>query len=100
MVVTVYARHSTTCPHRKMKNAGQYRRCECPLWLRWGKNHKGSAGTRSSEIATKGARRLETLKRPAATTIDEALELYLVDRVQRGIKDSSKAKRLPGQLRS
>ena len=34
------------------------------------------------------------------TSIDEALELYFVDRVQRGIKDSSKAKRLLGQLRN
>jgi len=111
VVVTVYARHSTTCPHRKMKNAGQYRRCKCPLWLRWGKNHKRSAGTRSWEIANKGARKLEEElerkalgielpNRLAATTFDEALELYLVDRTQRGIKDSSKAKRLLGRLRN
>ncbi|WP_162601757.1 tyrosine-type recombinase/integrase [Occallatibacter savannae] len=111
MVVTVYARHSSTCPHRNMKNAGQYRRCKCPLWLRWGKRHKRSAGTRSWEIAIKGARKLEEelerkalglepLKRPAATTIDEALELYFVDRAQRGIKESSKAKRLLGLLRN
>jgi integrase/recombinase XerD len=110
VVVTVYARHSQTCPHRKMKNAGQYRRCKCPLWLRWGKSHKRSAGTRSWEIAIKGARKLEaelerkalgieTPKLPSPVTIDEALELYLVDMTQLGIKDSSKAKRLLGRLR-
>ena len=110
MVVTVYARHSQTCPHRKMKNAGQYRRCKCPLWLRWGKSRKRSARTRSWEIATKGARKLEEElereelgielpKRPDHATIEEALELYLLDRTQRGIKDSSKSQRLLGRLR-
>lgn len=110
MIVTVYARHSVKCPHRKMKNAGQYRRCKCPLWLRWGKCHKRSAGTRSWEIANKAARQLEqelerealgieTPKPPDHVTIDSALELYLVDRSQRRIKDSSKAQRLLGRLR-
>ena len=108
--MTVYARHSVKCPHRKMKNAGQYRRCKCPLWLRWGKCHKRSAGTRSWEIANKAARQLEqelerealgieTPKPPDHVTIDSALELYLVDRSQRRIKDSSKAQRLLGRLR-
>jgi site-specific recombinase XerD len=93
-----------------MKNAGQYRRCKCPLWLRWGKCHKRSAGTRSWEIANKAARQLEqelerealgieTPKPPDHVTIDSALELYLVDRSQRRIKDSSKAQRLLGRLR-
>jgi integrase/recombinase XerD len=110
VIVTVYARHSVKCPHRKMKNAGQYRRCKCPLWLRWGKCHKRSAGTRSWEIANKAARQLEqelerealgieTPKPPDHVTIDSALELYLVDRSQRRIKDSSKAQRLLGRLR-
>ena len=110
MIVTVYARHSQKCPHRKTKNAGQYRRCRCPLWLRWGKNHKRSAGTRTWEIATKAARKLEEKlerevlgieepKPPEHVTIDAALELYIIDRKQRGLKDSSKPKRLLGRLR-
>ena len=110
MVVSVYARHSLKCPHRKKKNAGQYRRCKCPLWLRWGKNSKRSAGTRTWEIATKAARKLEEElerealgielpRKPDHVTVDAALDLYLVDRRQRGIRDSSKAQRLLGRLR-
>jgi site-specific recombinase XerD len=109
-IVTVYARHSRNCPKSREKKAGQYRRCKCPLWLRWGRCHKRSAGTRSWEIATKAARKLEEElerkalgieppKQPASVTIDEALDLYLVDRAQRRIKDSSKARRLLGRLR-
>ena len=56
MVVTVYARHSGKCPQIKVSCAGQFRRCKCPLWLRWGKCHKRSARTRTWEIATKAAR--------------------------------------------
>ena len=59
MVVTVYARHAAKCRQSKVSNSGQYRRCKCPLWLRWGKNHKRSARTRTWEIATKVARKLE-----------------------------------------
>ncbi len=110
MVVTVYTRHSKKCPQGKVKNSGQYRRCKCPLWLRWGKCHKRSAWTRSWEIANKAARKfeeelerealgIETPKPPDHVTIDTALELYLLDRSQRGIKDSSKAQRLLGRLR-
>lgn len=42
---------------------------------------------------------IEQPKPPDHVTIDEAIELYLVDRAQRGIKDSSKPKRLLGRLR-
>lgn len=110
MVVTVYARHSRKCAQSKVRHAGQYRRCKCPLWLRWGKCHKRSARTRSWEIATKAARKfeeklelealgIESPKPPDHVTIDIALELYMLDRLQRGIKDSSKAQRLLGRLR-
>jgi integrase/recombinase XerD len=110
VVVSVYTRHSAKCRQSKVSNSGQYRRCKCPLWLRWGKSHKRSARTRTWEIATKVARKLEeelerealgieTPKPPDHVTIDAALELYLVDRSQRGIKDSSKAQRLLGRLR-
>jgi integrase/recombinase XerD len=110
VVVTVYARHSGKCPQSKVRHAGQFKRCKCPLWLRWGKSHKRSAKTRSWEIATKAARKLEEElerealgielpKQPDHVTIDSALELYLLDRSQRGIKDSSKAQRLLGRLR-
>jgi hypothetical protein len=58
---------------------------------RWGKSRKRSARTRSWEIATKAARKLEeelereasgieTPKPPNHVTIDSALELYLLER--------------------
>ena len=110
MVVTVSARHSGKCPQSKVRHAGQHRRCKCPLWLRWGKSTKRSARTRSWEIATKAARKLEdelerealgieTPRPPDHVTIDSALELYMLDRAQRGLKDSSKPQRLLGRLR-
>ena len=100
MVITVYARHSGKCPQSKVRHAGQHRRCKCPLWLRWGKSNKRSARTRTWEIATKAARKIEGQlelealgieqpKPPGHVTIDTALELYLLDRSQRGIKDST-----------
>lgn len=111
MVVSVYARHSGKCPQSKVRHAGQYRRCKCPLWLRWGKSHRRSARTRTWEIATKAARKLEeelerealgieAPKPPDHVTIDCALELYMLDRSQRGIKDSSKPHRLLSRLRN
>lgn len=110
MVVAVYARHSKKCPQSKVKNSGQHRRCKCPLWLRWGRSRKRSARTRSWEIANKAAGKfeeeleqkalgIEPPKQPTPVTFDEALELYLVDAGQRGVKDSSKAKRLLSRLR-
>ena len=111
MVVSVYARHARKRPQSKVKNAGQYRRCKCPLWFRWGKNNKRAAGTRSWELATKAARKpeeeleraalgIDVPKPPDHFTIDSALELYMLDRSQRGIKDSSKPLRLLGRLRN
>jgi site-specific recombinase XerD len=110
MTVTVYARHSSKCPKRKEKNVGQYKRCKCPLWLRWGKHTKKSAKTRSWDIATKAARKLEEEleleangierpKRPDYITFESAAELYLGDMAQRGIKDLSKARRMLARLR-
>jgi hypothetical protein len=111
LVVNVYARHSGKCPQSKLRHVGQHRRCKCPLWLRWGKSHRRSAKTRSWEIANKAARKLEeefdrkasgieTPKPPDHVTIDTALELYLLDRSQREIKDSTKVQRLLGRLRN
>lgn len=109
-IVTVYARHSRKCPKSKEKRAGQYKRCGCPLWLRWGKNEKESAKTRSWEIATKKARKLgeeleykelgiEPPKQADHTAIEAAVDLYLADMAQREIKDLSKARRMLTRLR-
>jgi hypothetical protein len=59
MTVSVYARHSSKCSKSRERGAGQYKRCKCPLWLLWGKDGKKSAKTRSWDIATKAARKLE-----------------------------------------
>jgi integrase/recombinase XerD len=109
MTVTVYARHSSKCPKRKEKNVGQYKRCKCPLWLRWGKHGKKSAKTRSWDIATKAARKfeegleldangIERPKKPDYITIESAADLYLGDMALRGIKDLSKARRMLSRL--
>ena len=106
-VVIVYARHSTKCPKSKVKGAGQFRRCKCPLWLRWG-NIKRSAKTRSWEIANKKARLLEEElnlkalgveppKAPEHISIEAAAELYLADMVQRG-KGTGKSGRMLQRL--
>ena len=63
------------------------------------------------QLATKAARKLEDElerealgieqpRKPDHVTIDEALGLYLADRDQRGIRDSSKVLRLIGRLRN
>jgi len=109
MTVTVYARHSSKCPKRKEKNVGQYKRCKCPLWLRWGKHGKKSAKTRSWDIATKAARKfeegleleangIERPKKPDYIAIESAADLYLGDMALRGIKDLSKARRMLSRL--
>ena len=110
MTVTVYARHGTKCSKSRERNAGQYKRCKCPLWLRWGKHGKKSAGTRSWDIATKAARKMEQdlelealgiepIKKVDHITIESAADLYLGDMAQRGIKDPSKARRMLARLR-
>jgi len=109
-VVTVYPRHSKKCRNAQQKSAGQHKRCKCRLWLRWGKNGKRSAKTRSLEIATKAARKLEqelefealgieAPKKPDHITIEAAIKLYLDDMVQRGVQDLSKARRMLEWLR-
>jgi integrase/recombinase XerD len=92
-----------------VNTTGQHKRCKCRLWLRWGKNGKRSAKTRSLEIATKAARKLEqelefealgieAPKKPDHITIEAAVKLYLDDMTQR-VKDPSKPRRMLAWLR-
>jgi hypothetical protein len=74
MTVTVYARHSRKCSKSGERGAGQYKRCKCSLWLRWGKDGKKSAKTRSWDIATKAARKLEEGLELAANGIEASEE--------------------------
>ena len=109
MTVTVYARHSQKCSKSGERGAGQYKRCKCPLWLRWGKDGKKSAKTRSWDIATKAARKLEEGLELAANgieppkkadhiTIESAVDLYLGDMTQRALAKPTidKARRMLG----
>jgi hypothetical protein len=114
-VITVYARHSSKCPKSKEKNTGQWKRCKCPLWLQWNKNgnqFKKSAKTRSWDVATKAARKLEDeleqevlgvepIKKPDHITIEAAVDLYLSDMTQRALAKPTidKARRMLTRLR-
>src|SRR5438876_6099702 len=55
MHVTHYKRHSAKCKHRNDKT---YKRCDCSVWLAWGKKRK-SADTPFWETAHKKARAIE-----------------------------------------
>jgi hypothetical protein len=96
MTVTVYARHSRKCPKSGEKGSGQYKQCKCPLWLRWGTDGKKSTKTRSWDIATRAARKLEQELELAANgieppkkadhiTIETAVDLYLSDMAQHAL---------------
>jgi site-specific recombinase XerD len=112
MAVTVYARHSRKCSKSGERGAGQYKRCKCPLWLRWGKDGKRSAKTRSWDIATKAARKfeeglelaangIEPPKKADHITIESAVDLYLSDMTQRALAKPTidKARRMLNRLR-
>lgn len=112
MTVSVYARHSSKCSKSGVRGTGQYKRCKCPLWLRWGKDGKKSAKTRSWDIATKAARKLEQElelaangivppKKPDHITIQSAVDLYLSDMNQRSLAKPTvdKARRMITRLR-
>jgi site-specific recombinase XerD len=112
MTVTVYARHSRKCPKSGEKGSGQYKRYKCPLWLRWGADGRKSAKTRSWDIATKAARKLEQELELAANgieppkkadhiTIETAVDLYLSDMAQRALAKPTidKARRMLTRLR-
>jgi hypothetical protein len=55
MRITLYKRHKKRCEHRKERT---YKRCDCPVWLAWGKTRK-TADTQFWETAQKKARAIE-----------------------------------------
>ena len=102
-IVGVYVRHSAKCPKSTVPGSGQYKRCNCPKWIRWGHSKK-SAKTRSWEIASRKARLLEeelerealgleTPKKTEPISIEAATKLYLTDMTQRG-KGTAKSCRM------
>jgi hypothetical protein len=92
-VVTVYPRHSKKCGKNKDKNARQYRRCKCPLWLEW--NENGNPVQKISQESELGDREqgrsqleeeldlkalgVEPPKKADHISIQSAVDLYLKD---------------------
>jgi len=106
MQVTVYTRHSATCPYLSERFS---KRCSCRKWLDYcldGTQIRESAKTRSWETATKLARkkerdydnaRLGVVVAPKAVTVSDAVAEWLKFREQGGITDN-KAKAMSGRL--
>ena len=96
--VEVYTRHSAECPNAADR---AWKRCRCPRWLTWrqgGKEIRQSAKTRSSEKAQEVATEIEERFRralkgeevelPGGMTIEEAVRLYLEDKVEQQSGDT------------
>ncbi len=105
--VTVYVRHSASCPHKELES---YPRCDCPKALRWslaGKQHREAAGTRSwrqaEEKATAKQKQLDAGEAVTPTvtqtaqTIAAALETYLTAKRSEGLR-SATLRKLVAQL--
>ena len=99
-------------PHRKQINLlpRDDKRLTFHQWNKEKEQFKKSAKTRSWDIATKAARKLEDalelegsgeepIKKADHISIESAADLYLSDMAQRGIKDPSKARRMLARLR-
>ena len=111
MMVTVYARHAHEVSKIKRTERWAVQAVQMPSVATVGQARKEvSAKTRSWDIATKAARKLEQElelkangieppKKPDYITIESAADLYLGDMDQRGIKDFSKARRMLSRLR-
>ncbi len=98
--VTVTVRHSKNCPR-----AGDefYKSCRCPKHLRWshkGKLYRQAAKTRTWSIAEERRREVEdrfrtadpsrpldavTIKAESRLTIEDAIKLYLSDKLSQGL---------------
>ena len=87
MHVTLYKRHKKGCKHQNDK---AYKRCDCPVWLAWGKTRK-SAKTPFWETAQKKARDIErqfedpesgiiTPQATAPTLVEDAIKKFLDDK--------------------
>src|ERR1700676_2054062 len=82
--VTVYVRHSATCPN---KGDEFYRKCKCRKHLRWhykNRLYRKAAQTRTWVRAEEAARRVEaqydinsTVVKDTRKSIDEAAELFI-----------------------
>ncbi len=98
-VVTVYVRHSGSCPHEGKEF---YRGCDCPKWLRYslsGKQHRLPASTRTWGVAEEKReelqKRLDAGDSPAVAsaseqaTISASIETYLAAKTSEGIQPAT-----------
>lgn len=101
--ISIYVRHSLNCTH--IKKGELHKGCRCPKWLRWtldGKQHRKSAGTKTWGIAEEQRRKIEaqflvndaatalrivTAKAEAPATIARAVELFIMSKRSKGIKE-------------
>ena len=113
--ITIFVRHSVKCPKRADE---LYRSCKCPKHLRWshgGRQERRSAGTRSWSLAEEAKRKLEarfgsatsdtskaavylSLEIETATTLNRAIELFVIDKRSQGL-DASVLKKYERELR-
>ncbi len=101
--VTIFVRHSSDCPRT---GDDFYKNCKCRKHLRWshgGQQYRQSAKTRTWAIAEEARRKIEaqfstadssqaigaiTVESKSLTTIERALELFLLDKRTQGISAS------------
>jgi len=87
--VTIYVRHSSTCPHRDEF----YRRCDCWKHLRWsynGKQYRKTARTRTWAGAERAKREIgfsyedaalgKTAQNDETISVDQAVKVFLADK--------------------
>ena len=110
-VVTVYPRHSKKCQHAKGKGTrASTNGATAQSGYGGARTERSHAKTRSWEVANRAARKLEEelelkamglepTKKADHISIESAVDLYLKDMKQRGIRDPSKARRMLGRLR-
>lgn len=100
-VVTIFVRHSVDCPNR---DDAFYKRCRCSKHLRWthgSREHRRSAKTRSWSIAEQVKADIlqkftlsdavdeVSIEAKAKTTIEEAVELLLIDKRSQGVGEDT-----------
>ena len=96
MRITLYKRHKKHCEHKRDRT---YRRCDCPVWLAWGKTRK-TADTHFWETAQKKARAIERqfedaelgIKTPQATPpalVEDAIKKFLDEKRGQNLNDET-----------
>ena len=95
MRITLYKRHKKRCEHRKERT---YKRCDCPVWLAWGKTRK-TADTQFWETAQKKARAIEQQYENAQLGIapSQPIAPVLVEDAIKSFLDEKRGQNLHGE---